>query len=262
MPRTAANLLVVVACHSQVAAQARSSVVESLSVVTESRDSVALLVEYALSPLPATNARMVIEATMDDSVVVHCSRFAEQVRLGRQTVRVQLKMRQKSASLFDTDAIRVQLFVGCATPVAQRSFGFLKTWTQPGSTLLPIYPLNVIGPGGRRPPESQPANVSNSRILADGHVVIRSPDGTLTTRGCGTETVAKPGEHPVTRAFAQSQSPSPPAAAPLGRSKEWLAYNNDRLIGIISDLVGGDASSVQNFLSREPDDLRYDLAAP
>jgi hypothetical protein len=176
--------------------------------------------------------------------------------------------------VFSTNEIEVAMYVGGGSAFVKRRFSFAKTWSQPGAALPPVIRLVEMRPGlllqragravleqGQPPLEmspldaSVPAGAVERRILPDGSVELRYPDGTVRKLFGGGETITRPDGTSSTIVYQHAQPATPPTAPPDAAHAGWLDAENERLLNIVRTLVGDDEVSIQNYLEREGTEL-------
>jgi hypothetical protein len=244
--------------------------IESVAIASESTNEVVLEVVYTYDGDRGSN--VAIAAVMADGGR-NSSYYAYRpgrVERGRHRTRVSLGTTRNAPEAFATDQIEVAMYVGGGAAFAKRRFSFAKTWSQPGASLPPVIRLAAMRPGlslqeagravleqGRPPPgleppgESAPAGAVERRILPDGSVQLRYPDGTVRTLFGGGETITRPDGTSSTLLYQNAQPATPPTAPPDAAHAGWLDAENARLLDIMRTLVGDDEQSIQNYLTRE-----------
>jgi hypothetical protein len=239
--------------------QAQNNSIERVTVASEGRDNVAFDIIYNYTGDQGDNVFMSVMMADNGKTSPHYAFKPGRVERGRRSTQVNLGVSGSAPNLFSTNQIHVAMYVGGRDPFIERSFYFPKTWSRPGGTLQPA--LRIVGTVKPLPaipaPVTPSADVRGSstpvrRILPNGHVELRYPDGTIRERYRGGETVTKPGQSkPSIVLYSSAQPPTPPGVPPDQTHTEWLDAENKRLLGIIRTLVGNDEPSIQNYLSRE-----------
>jgi hypothetical protein len=247
--------------------------IESVRVASESASEVVLEVVYGYEGDQGSNVAISAVMTHDGKASQHYAYRPGRVERGRHRVRVSLGTNQGAPDIFATNQIEVAMYVGGGSAFLKRQFGFAKTWSRPGAALSPvvrlaelrprpalqrrpqaelqqIQPLEVLGP----PDEAGQAGAVDRRVLPDGSVELRYPDGTIRHRFAGGETITRPDGTSSTMLFQNAQPPTPPTAPPDPAHANWLEAENERLLNIIGTLVGHDDQSIQNYLEREGQD--------
>ena len=248
-------ILAVAAAATPAAAQ--NNDIERVTVASEGRDRVSFEVVYSYSGDQGGNVSMSVVMAQNNKPSAYYAFKPARLRPGRHRTQVELGVSKSAPDVFSTNQIHVAMYVGGNTFV-KRSFFFPKTWTRPGSALQPV--LQIIGTAILSP-ETRPLapSITDSRgsgapvrhVLANGHVELRYPDGTVRERYPGGETVASPDGSKQTLLFASVQPPTPPSAPPDMAHAMWLDAENDMLLGIIRTLVGNHEPSMQHYLSQE-----------
>jgi hypothetical protein len=244
--------------------------IESVAIASESTNEVVLDVVYTYDGDQGSN--VAIAAVMADRGR-NSSYYAYRpgrVEAGRHRARVSLGTTRDAPEAFSTDQIELAMYVGGGSAFVKRRFSFAKTWAQPGATLPPVIRLAEMRPGpllqradravleqGRPPLELDPPDESapggrvERRILPDGSVELRYPDGSIRKLFGGGETITRPDGTSSTVLYQHAQPATPPTAPPDAAHVNWLDAENERLLGIIRTLVGNDEGSIQNYLERE-----------
>jgi hypothetical protein len=160
------------------------------------------------------------------------------------------------------------MYVGGGAAFLTRQLAFAKTWSQPGAALSPVIrlaemrprlplqraPLAQLEQQPAAPDEGEAPGAVERRILPDGSVELRYPDGTIRHLFGGGETITRPDGTVSTMLFQNAQPPTPPTAPPDAAHASWLDAENARLLNIMRTLVGNDEPSIQNYLEREGTD--------
>ena len=250
-------LALAVAATVATSAEAQKNDIERVTVASEGRDRVTFDVVYSYSGDQGGNVSISVVMAQNDKPSAYFAYKPARVQPGRRRTQVELGVSRSAPDVFSSNQIHVAMYVGGNTFV-KRSFFFPKTWSRPGGTLQPV--LQIIGTAilspGTRPPatltaDSRGGGAPVRYILANGHVELRYPDGTVRERYPGGETVTSPDGSTQTLLFASAQPPTPPSAPPDMAHARWLDAENDRLLDIIRTLVGNHEPSVQRYLSQE-----------
>lgn len=116
--------------------------------------------------------------------------------------------------------------------------------TTPGRTQAPTQPI-VLDPADN-PPAAQGAEVI---VAADGSIETTLPDGSkrISRPGVCGWTVVFPDGRKSTISCNQVQPATPPI--PDGASAEWLTAHGESLLEIARTLLGGNASTLDNYLN-------------
>ncbi len=93
------------------------------------------------------------------------------------------------------------------------------------------------------------------RVLPDGKVESRFPDGTIRLDYSGGYTIITPDGQEQIFLFQDVQGATPPSTPPDSAHENWLAQQNESLLIIITTLVGNDEASVNNYVANESADL-------
>jgi hypothetical protein len=230
--------------------------IESVQVTAESIDEVVLTVAYSYAGDRGGNVSISAIMANDGRPSAHYAYRPGRVEPGRHRTRVRLGTRQDAPAIFTTDQIEIAMYVGGGEALVKRQFSFAKTWLKPGATLAPVIRLAEMRPRlpprvQREPDQADEAGAVERRILADGAVELRWPDGTIRKLFGGGETVTRPDGSSSTMLYQNAQPPTPPTAPPDPAHASWLAAANERLLDIMRSLVGNDEPSIQNYLARE-----------
>lgn len=253
---------------------ANSNSIESIAVVTESRNSVTFEVVYTYSGGHGTNVFIMPRVVQKDKKSPAFRQRKGRIQRGRHSARVTLSARLGKRAVFSSDQVVLSMYAGLERPFSERAFEFSKTWREPNAKLKPVR-SNTVVPAVRGAPPTAMRNAATARgaqdfqsppnggtgagssaptvqILPDGSVNILYPDGTRIIRsgGCG-ETIIGPNRKPMTIMCAEAQPPTPPEAPPDSAHSDWLTTKNESLLGVIRKLVAFDEPSIQNYLVKE-----------
>jgi hypothetical protein len=257
------TLVLVVMLTGPVLAENR---IERVSIASEDAAEVVLDVVYSYDG--DRGGRVAISAVMahDGTTSAHYAHRPGRVERGRHRTRVTLGTNAGAPASFATNQIEVAMYEGGGEAFLKRQFSFAKTWSQPGASLPPVLQLarlqarpalqrtpqlEVLGTPPAQPAGADPDGAVSRKILPDGSVELRYPDGTVRHRFGGGETVTRPDGTTSTMLFQNAQPPTPPTAPPDAGHADWLEAENSRLLDIMRTLVGNDETSVQNYLERE-----------
>jgi hypothetical protein len=234
--------------------------IESVQVTAESTEEIVLTVVYSYAGDRGGNVAISAIMANDGKPSAHYAYRPGRVEPGRHRTRVRFGTRQDAPAILATDQIEVAMYVGGGDAFVKRQFSFAKTWSKPGATLAPVIrlaemrprlPLQVQGAPGEAEEE---AGAPERRILPDGAVELRYPDGTIRRLFGGGETITRPDGSSSTMLYQNAQPPTPPTAPPDPAHASWLDAENARLLDIMRALVGHDEPSIQNYLAREGTD--------
>lgn len=251
-------------------ATAESSIGNVL-IVSETTDSVVLEVHYSYDGRQGKRVFASAQMTKDGDVVRYYGYRPGEVSRGKGRTRVQLSTSQGAPDLFTTDGIRVQLYKGGGEAFLTKNVAFAKTWAKARAALPPkmliVGQVRPVRPGGNL--QIQPAPGSGAadgpegdgqaerRILPDGTVQLRYPDGKIVRLTKGSRTVIMPDGSRQTFMFQHAQAPTPPGAPPNNTHAEWAGGEADRLLGIMRTLVGNDQTSINAYLECESSSSPY-----
>jgi hypothetical protein len=246
-----------VAASGATPTQAQNNI-ERVTVASEGRDDVTFDVAYSYGGSEGDNVFISAIMANNGKISSYYAHRPGGVQRGRHSTRVNLSVNQSAPNVFSTNQIRVAMYVGGKNPFMERSFFFPKTWSRPGGELQPV--LQIVG-GVKSPADSRtpitPSGVALGggapirRVLPNGHVELRYPDGTIRERYRGGETVTNPDGSQRRLSYASAQWPTPPSAPPDTTHAKWLDAENTRLLDIMRTMVGNDEPSVQHYLSQE-----------
>jgi hypothetical protein len=146
-----------------------------------------------------------------------------------------------------------------ASPAFNDNYGSADrpiTVTVSGSPRPADEPLEQVTPvtirSDQKTDAAAPTDSVQRVVLEDGTVEIRYPDGTrrrLLPNG-DTEVVLPGGQ--VTKVSPIQAAPATPPALPAEASvKTWIERHNDDLLDTIKKLLGGDQTSLGNYLDSE-----------
>ncbi len=242
---------------AQAQAQAQDNSIDRVAVHGESRDELVLAVEYTYSG--NHGERVFLSAVMADGgePSPYYAYGPGRVERGRHRARVTLGMNERAPDIFSTDQIRVAMYVDGGDPFLTRTFRYPKTWSRPGATLQPV--LRRVPPGGPDEEIALPGGGSGGaasgaperRILPDGSVEVRYPDGRVVRISEGRIVETRPGEPERMMLFQDAPPPTPPPAPPDSTHSVWLDHVSGRLLDILRQLVGHHEPSIQNYLEQE-----------
>jgi hypothetical protein len=261
LPRSAPALLGLMLLAGPAQAENR---IESVQVAAESTAEVVLTVVYSYDGDRGGNVAISAVMANDGAPLPYYGYRPGRVEPGRHRTQVRLGTTQGAPTSFASNQIEVAMYVGGGEAFVKRQFSFAKTWSQPGATLAPVVRLAAMRPRlplQRVPGQPAPAQLQvpgqpdeaavERRILPDGAVELRYPDGTIRKLFGGGETITRPDGSSSTMLYQHAQPPTPPTAPPDPAHASWLDAENERLLDIMRALVGHDEPSIQNYLERE-----------
>ena len=255
------------------AGQAESRI-ESVAIASESTDELVLTVVYSYDGERGGNVAISAVMAQDGAPSAHYAYRPGRVERGRHRTQVRLGTAQGAPAIFSTNQIQLAMYVGGGEAFLQSRFSYAKTWSQPGAQLPPAIRLAELRPrpalrerpqavleavplGHANVPDDDGPGAVERRILPDGSVELRYPDGTVRELFGGGERVTRPDGTESTMLFQNAQPPTPPAAPPDSAHAGWLGANSEHLLDIMRILVGNDEQSIQNYLDREGDGTVY-----
>jgi len=229
-------------------AAAQQSSIDRVTVHEETRDRVVLTVEYTYDGGQGDTAFLSAVMASDGEVSPHYAYRPGRVTPGRHRARVTLGTNADAPDLFASNQIRVRMYDRDGEPFLTRTLHYPKTWSRPGAALRPV--LTLAEPAL---PEDGPPAVDRPqrRILPDGSVEVRLPDGTVQRLSEGRIVVVRPDAPEQVMLFQNAQPPTPPAAPPDPAESAWLEAMSERLLEIMRLLVGGHEPSIENYLAQE-----------
>jgi len=244
-------------------AQAASSI-DQVLIVSETTDSIVLEVRYSYDGRQGDRAFASARMTSDGKVVRHFGYRPGAIERGRGRARIQLSAVESAPPQFVSDGVKIELYTREGA-FASTLVAFAKTWTKPGVPLRPqlaiaegLRPgrlsLEEARPGGgsARPADQDGVGPIVRRILPDGKVELRYPDGLIVQLTRSSRTVIPPGGGPPqVFLYQSSQPPTPPAPPPGSPVANWVAGEAAGLLEAIRALVGGDEPSVEAYLASE-----------
>ncbi len=118
--------------------------------------------------------------------------------------------------------------------------------------MLPNY--KIIDPGKALVDKIQPPETGGTikrTILANGHVKIQYPDGTIKEIYPGGQKITPPGRDPYYISFYSVQPDTPPSLPGEPSITSWLNYQNKYLLELIKKLVENDNAAVDYYLQNE-----------
>lgn len=256
--------------------------IESVTIISEGTNEVVLAVTYRYDGDHGGNVAISAVMAHDGEASQHFAYRPGQVAKGRHRTRVRLGTSSRAPAVFSTDQIVISMYVGGGEAFLKRRFHFAKTWSQPGASLMPVVQQVVpLGPRltqlrtqlrearvARRSLQARLAKALSAspgpeinaagqacaverRVLPNGALELRYPDGTIRKLSDGRITTTLPDGTKTSTLFMYSQPPTPPTAPPSATHADWLATESERLLGIMRGLVGHDESSIQNYLAKE-----------
>lgn len=241
--------------------------IESVTIASESTDELVLTVVYSYEGDRGGNVAISAVMAQDGEPSAHYGYRPGRVERGRHRTQVRLGTTQSAPAMFSTNQIQVAMYVGGGEAFLRRQFSYAKTWSQPGAQLPPAVRLAELRPRPAlqlapqvmleqpqelsAPEQAEAPGAVERRILPDGSVELRYPDGTIRKLFGGGETVTHPDGTGTTVLFQHAQPPTPPTAPPDSAHAGWLEASNERLLGIMRTLVDHDEPSIQNYLERE-----------
>jgi hypothetical protein len=226
--------------------------IHGVRVIAESAGEVTLEVDCSYSGSLGPTAFVQAFAQAGDALSKTGYR-AGVVQPGRHVTQVGL-VAPADDDWYVTSEVEVRLYRGTSSPIASKRFAFAKTWSRPTAS-MPLA-LRVLGPMPPPAPGGQGASGAlERRFAADGAVEIVYPDGSVKRMYRGGFTLVGPDGKEQRYSFSTLQAPTPPLAPPDDGHARWLAFETDRLLGIIRSLVGQNEPTVANYLAREAADL-------
>lgn len=243
--------------------------IENVAIASESTDEIVLTVVYSYDGDRGDNVAISAVMADDGETSPHYAYRPGRVERGRHRTQVRLGTSQGAPAMFSTNQIQIAMYVGGGEAFLRRQFSYPKTWSQRGAQLPPVVRLAQLRPRPAlqlapqamleqapsqqpSPPDgSEPPGAVERRILPDGAVELRYPDGTIRRLFGGGETITRPDGSEGTMLYQNAQPPTPPTAPPDSTHGSWLEAKNERLLDIMRSLVDHDEESIQNYLERE-----------
>lgn len=259
---------------------AQQNRIESVSVVSESADTVTFEIIYAYAGDQGGDVFMSVVMAQDGERSSHYGYRPGPVRQGRHRTRVALSASEGAPDLFSTNQIEIGMYAGGQATFLSQSYAFAKTWSRPraGLTAVPrivaspqivgqvavqlanpqirqLQAVQAAGPAGRlaNPVGGTPVggDAPERRVLSDGSIELRYPDGTIRIRTTSGETVIHPDGTRQIYSYANAQPPSPPSLPPDPAHANWVNAELESLLGVIGTLVGNDQASIEHYLTQE-----------
>lgn len=254
--------LSLVVAHESFAANNR---IVSINVASESTNEIVLDVEYNYSGDQGQNVFMSVVMANDGQPSSYFAFGPGSVQTGRHRTRVSLGASQSAPSIFSSNQLIAEMYVGGGKPFQKAAFNYSKTWTKPGASLTPLLTVTgVVKPALPTVHLPQLLDANNAgdkeitrRILPDGKIEIHYADGTVKTIFKGGYDVATPDGKTRSVRYASGQPPTPPSVPPDSLHAGWLEYESNHLLEIIKTLVGNDQASINNYLGKEGDNRSY-----
>jgi hypothetical protein len=240
-------------------ALAEGNKIIEIRVLSETTNEVNLEVRYNYSGNFGHNVFMSTVMAENGQPSQYYAYRPGRIQIGHHKTRVVLGTSQSAPEWFATDQLLVQMYVGGGEPFQKRLFRYSKTWTRPGAVLPGVLPhLSVLQPVKiLTPEEPSERGVPKRRILADGVVEVRYPDGTIKRIFEGGMDVISPDGKVTPYRYASAQPPTPPSIPPDSQHVAWLEAEARGLLNIIGLLVGNDETSINNYLQKEGSDTTY-----
>ena len=253
------------------AGPAQASQIESISIVSESANSVTFEIIYDYDGGHGDNVFMSVIMAQNGETSSHYGYRPGTVRSGRHRTRVELNALDRAPELFSTNQIEVAMYAGGNTPFLNRTYAFPKTWSRPRAGLtavgtivgqvllspnLAVRPVlanqaasnQLAGPSGG---SSGGDEVVGRRVLSDGSIELRYGDGTVRIRTGSGETVINPDGTRQVYQFQNAQPPTPPSAPPDAAHAAWVDGELASQLNVIQQLVGFDQQSIDHYLAQE-----------
>lgn len=247
--------------------RAQPNSIESVSIVSETADSVTLQIVYSYSGDHGARVFLSAEMQRDGDRLSYSGYRPGAVRTGRHRARVVLSALERAPDLFTTNQIEIGMYAGNQAPFLERTFSFQKTWSRSSATLTPFGNLIAV-PQISSIVGSSVADLSNQltvrpvdppadgeaverRVQADGSIRLRNPDGTVRIRSVGKEIVINPDGTRTEFFQANAQPPTPPSAPPNATHAAWVEAELASQLEVIRMLVGYDEASVDHYLAQE-----------
>lgn len=248
------------------AGPATANQIESVSVVSESANSVTFEVIYVYDGDRGDDVFMSVVMAQNGERSSHYGYRPGQVRSGRHRARVELNALDRAPELFSTNQIEVALYTGGNAPFLKRMFAFPKTWSRPRAGLsavgtivgqvqlspnLTVRPVLANQLASLSGGSSDGDDLLSRRVLSDGSIELRYGDGTVRIRTTSSETIIRPDGTRQVMMFQNAQPPSPPSAPPDAAHAAWVDGELVSQLNVIRQLVGNDQASVDHYLARE-----------
>lgn len=260
--------------------KAQSNRIESVSIVSESADTVTFEIIYAYAGDRGDDVFMSVVMAQDGERSPYYGYVPGQVRSGRHRTRVALSASERAPDLFSTNQVEIGMYVGGGASYLRQSYAFAKTWSQPRASLTAVprivatpqiagqvavqlanpqiqqlQAVQAAGPTGRF---ANPAggtsgggDLPERRVLSDGSIELRYPDGTVRIRTTSGETVILPDGTRQIYSYANAQPPSPPSLPADPAHANWVTAELESLLGVIGTLVANDQASIDHYLTQE-----------
>ena len=276
MHRTSSTLLpflalTVILTALNVRTVAAKSSIGNVLIVSETTDSVVLELHYSYDGRQGEHVFASAFMTKDGDVVRHYGYRPGEVSRGKGRTRVQLSTNQGAPDLFTSDGIRIQLYGGGGKAFATKNLAFTKTWAKPRAALPPtkrivrqVRPVRPEGslqvqpaPGSDAADGPESSGQAERRILPDGTVELRYPDGKIVRLTESSRTIIMSDGNEQTYMFQHAQAPTPPGTPPNSTHAEWADNEAERLFGIMRTLVGNDQTSINAYLQSESGSSPY-----
>ena len=113
-------------------------------------------------------------------------------------------------------------------------------------------PIKILPQG-----EPSASSAAQRRILADGVVEVRYPDGSIKRLFQGGMDIISPDGKVTPYRYASAQPPTPPSIPPDSEHSDWLEYESEGLLNILRLLVENDEASISNYLKKEGVNTSY-----
>lgn len=230
-------------------------------ILSETTNEITLSIKYNYSGNKGKNVFM--NAVMGDKGKPSSNYSTKPARIyaGTHDVILVLGVRRGAQDVFSTNQLIVSMYTGGEDNFLKQSFEYSKTWAKFKSSLKPVhFTLAKIKPAiiPRKRSSGEPENSlpRTCRILSNGHVEIVNTNGIKRQYFPGGETIIGPdGKKVDITPYSYAQHPTPPTAPPDDQHAEWITYESAQLLSIISNLVGNDEESINNYLQNEGEKL-------
>jgi hypothetical protein len=245
-------------------ARAEESAITGLQIVSETTNAIVVDVRYVYLGEHGGKAFASVVMASDGETSPHVAYRPGTVRQGKGVARVELFPNASAPKMFVTEDLAVSLYVKGKQAFLTQTFAFPKTWTQANFVLRPrrTSPLDmkpsaaaqqqkaVAQPAGE---PSQPTTQGDveRRVLPDGTIELRLPDGRIVQRTEGRQITIRPDGSSSGVMHVNAPWPTPPSG-PSGQTlKNWLLFESEQLMYVMRILVGNDDASIANYLQQE-----------
>lgn len=229
-------------------------------VLSETLDETTFGVAYNYTGNYGSNVFISVVMANDREPSQHYAYVPGRVQVGKHRTKVVLGTNDSAPKSFTTNQILIKMYDGNKTFLS-RLYNYTKTWSKAGAELSPALFMLKVKPTLKAIPmqieNKTETKTVQRRIIENGRVEIKFPNGTIKQKFEGGFTVIEPDGKETTYLYSQAQVPTPPGTPPNNQHLEWVKNESDKLLNIIETLVENDEDSINNYLQNEGTNISY-----